>query len=266
VFALSKIVTLFVQPSSLALVALISGLWLSWQGRRSRWAARLAWGGAVFLLFAGIFPLGNILILPLEQRFAGAKAPGPGDRIDGIIILGGFEDGWVSAGRGSLTVNEAAERLTEGVRLAVAYPKAKIVFSGGVGTLWRPGEDATGPVQTYFRAMGIAAERIVLEGKSRNTQENGIYMAEMLQPKPAERWLLITSAYHMPRSVGVFRRAGFEVIAYPVDFRTRGVGDATRLFDSIPAGLMRLDLAVKEWVGLISYRLLGRTNELLPGP
>ena len=265
-FGFSKIAGFLVLPSSLAILAIFAGLCLSWRGARTVWSARLIWGGALFLLSAGIFPLGNVLILPLEQRFADVKPPAAIDKIDGIIILGGFEDGWVSAGRGMLAVNEAAERLTEGVRLALTYPTAKVVFSGGVGALLRPGVDATGPVQNYLRGMGIATSRIVLEGQSRNTLENALFTADLLKPKPGERWLLITSAYHMPRSVGLFRKAGFDVIAFPVDYRTRGPQDALRPFELIPAGFMRLDLAVKEWVGLIAYRLLGRTDELLPGP
>lgn len=68
----------------------------------------------------------------------------------------------------------------------------------------------------------------------------------------------------MPRAVGVFRAAGFDVTAYPVDYRTRGWGDALRPFDSIPAGLARLDRAAKEWIGLLAYALTGRTNALFP--
>lgn len=264
-FTLSKIITFFLQPSTLALSAILAGLVLTRMRRATRLAGLLSWGGALFVLAAGLLPLGNWLVLPLEQRFADTKSPQPGDRVDGIIILGGFEDGWVTAGRGSLHVNMAAERLTEGVRLARAFPDARIVFTGGSGTLWRKGEVATGPVSDYLQSLGIAPERIVLEGKSRNTHENAVYTKELLDPKPGERWILVTSAYHMPRAMGVFRKEGFDVIPYAVDYRTRGPEDATRLFDSVPAGFMRSDLAVKELVGLVSYWLMGRTSELLPG-
>jgi uncharacterized SAM-binding protein YcdF (DUF218 family) len=265
-FTLSKIIGFLVLPSSLAVMATVAGLLLQSRGSRPRLARRLTWGGVLLLAIAGIVPAGNWLILPLEQRFAGVAQPQPGDRIDGIIILGGFEDGWVTAGRGHLTINEAGERLSEGVRLARMFPAARVVFSGGAGTVFRPGAEATTSVADYFRDMGIGAGRVVLEGASRNTHENALFMADLLRPRDAERWILITSAYHMPRSVGLMRASGFAVVPYPVDFRTRDAGDALRLFESIPAGLQRLDLAAKEWLGLVSYRLLGRTGELLPGP
>ena len=87
-----------------------------------------------------------------------------------------------------------------------------------------------------------------------------------MPPKPGERWLLVTSAWHMPRSMGSFRAAGFPVTAYPVDYRTRGGEDARRGFLHTSEGLRRLDLMVKEWLGLLAYRLSGRTDALFPAP
>lgn len=265
-FVASKVAGLLMQPSTLATIALAAGLVLLRRGRRPRLAACLAWGALAYLVVCGFLPVGNVLLLPLEQRFAGVAAPEPGERIAGIVILGGFEDAWVSAGRAGLAVNETAERLTEGLRLAWRHPEAKVVFTGGVGGLWPGGLDATGPVGAFLREAGIAQERIVLEGRSRNTIENARFTADLVKPEAGQRWLLVTSAYHMPRAVGLFRRAGFDVTAYPVDFRTRGPGDVTRPFERIPAGLQRLDLAAGEWVRLIAYRLLGRIDEVLPGP
>jgi uncharacterized SAM-binding protein YcdF (DUF218 family) len=89
---------------------------------------------------------------------------------------------------------------------------------------------------------------------------------DLVAPKPGERWLLVTSAFHMPRSIGVFRAIGFEVEAYPVDWRTRGWVDVRWPFEKLSAGLARTDVAVHEWVGLIAYRLSGRITELLPSP
>jgi len=265
-FTLSKILTAFFIPSTLAVVAIAVGLWLLMRGTRRRLGARLAIGGLAFLVIAGIVPVGNALILPLEQRFAAVPAPDSQEKFAGIIILGGFEDGLVSAARGALAVNESAERLTQGLRLALKHPEAKIVFTSGVGGLWPGGIDATQPVAAYFNDVGIPTSRLVLEGKARNTQENATFTAEMLGLNHGERWVLVTSAYHMPRAVGIFRKNGFDVIPYPVDYRTRGAEDLGRLFESLPAGLQRTDLAVKEWAGLIAYRLMGRIDEIFPGP
>jgi uncharacterized SAM-binding protein YcdF (DUF218 family) len=265
-FTLSKVLTALLLPSSLAALAIAVGLWLLTRGARRRLGAKLAIGGLAYLMVAGIVPVGNALILPLEQHFAGVERPKAEDRIDGIIILGGFEDGWVSAGRGGLAVNESAERLTEGLRLARQHPEAKVVFTGGVGGLWPGGLEATRAVAAFLRDAGIEEDRLVLEGRSRNTQENVLYTAELISRNPGDRWVLVTSAYHMPRSVGIFRKHGFDVIPYPVDYRTRGVEDLRRLFESIPAGLQRTDLAVKEWAGLIAYRLMGRIDSIFPAP
>jgi uncharacterized SAM-binding protein YcdF (DUF218 family) len=265
-FTLSKLLTALFLPSTLAVLAIAGGAWLLLRGTRRRLGARLAVGGLAFLVIAGIVPIGNAIILPLEQRFAGVEKPKAGDRIEGIIILGGFEDGWVSAGRGGLAVNESAERLTEGLRLAREHAEAKIVFTGGVGRMWGGDLEATGAVAAFLRDAGIDASRLVLEGKSRNTQENAVYTAEILGRDPGTRWVLVTSAFHMPRAVGLFRKQGLDVVPYPVDYRTRGVEDLRRPFESIPAGLQRTDLAVKEWLGLLAYRLMGRIDDIFPEP
>jgi uncharacterized SAM-binding protein YcdF (DUF218 family) len=88
----------------------------------------------------------------------------------------------------------------------------------------------------------------------------------LVDPKPGERWLLVTSAWHMPRSIGIFRRVGFTVEPWPVDYRTADAWDLLRLFDAPADGLKRLDTATREWVGLLIYRLTGRTDALFPAP
>ena len=117
-----------------------------------------------------------------------------------------------------------------------------------------------------MEALGVAHDRITAEEQSRNTIENAVFSRLIADPKPGERWLLVTSAYHMPRAIAVFRAAGFLVEAYPVDWRTRGPVDAMRLFGSLSEGLGRTDAAIHEWIGLLAYRLAGKTTELFPAP
>ena len=117
-----------------------------------------------------------------------------------------------------------------------------------------------------LESLGVAKGRVVAEDKSRNTVENARFSRELAQPKPGERWLLVTSAYHLPRAVGIFRKAGFPVEAYPVDWRTRGTGDALRPFPTMGEGLRRTDTAMREWIGLAAYWVTGQTSELFPGP
>ena len=114
--------------------------------------------------------------------------------------------------------------------------------------------------------MFLARSRIVAESKSRNTVENAVFSKLLAMPQPNERWLLVTSAYHMPRAIGAFRHVGFAVEAYPVDWRTRGWRDAAMPFDRLSAGLDRTDVAIHEWIGLIAYRLSGRSSTLFPAP
>jgi uncharacterized SAM-binding protein YcdF (DUF218 family) len=261
--AASKILFFIFQPSSLAVIAILVGLVLARTHQRS--GLRLIAIGFAWIVIAGFLPLGNALVLPLEERFGPREPSPPQGNVTGIIILGGFEDGWVTAGRGGLAVNEAAERLTEGLRVARLLPKTKVIFTGGVGALFDDAE-AGASVRNYLIDAGVAPERIVIENASRNTYENAVFTRDLVKPSPQERWLLITSAYHMPRAVGVFRQVGFSVIPFPVDFRTRDVGDLLRPFARIGEGLERTDLAAKEWIGLVAYRLTGRSAALFPGP
>ena len=111
----------------------------------------------------------------------------------------------------------------------------------------------------------MPASRLVLEDKSRNTEENAVFTKRLVDPKPGERWLLVTSAWHMPRSVGAFRRAGWEVLPWPVDYRS-GASYGETLENSLPDKLGNLDGAVHEWLGMLGYRLMGRSATLFPGP
>jgi len=85
-------------------------------------------------------------------------------------------------------------------------------------------------------------------------------------PGASDPWLLVTSAAHMPRAVGVFRREGFYIQPYPVDWRTRGREDWAVPFRWASSGLARVDAAAHEWVGLVVYYLTGRTLTLFPAP
>lgn len=265
-FYLTKILGLLAMPSTLAVLATAAGLWLAGRDGAARAGRRLIAAGLAALLVAGFLPLGNALLWPLEERFSAQKDADLQGPYAGIILLGGFEDGWVSSGRGQLTVNESAERLIEGLRLARLRPEAKVIFSGGVAQVWQPGAGALEPLRRTLLESGIGADRIVLEGASRNTAENAAFTKAMLNPEPGARYLLVTSAYHMPRAMGLFRKAGFDVEAYPVDYRLKDAGDLLRLFDRIPAGLQRTDLAAGEWLGLFAYWTTGRIDSLWPAP
>lgn len=259
----SKVLWFCLQPSGLLLLLLLAGAVLLWTRYRKagRW---LVVASALFLLVAGISPLSTWLTLPLEERFA--RADLSGREIDGIIVLGGVEDARVATGRHTHAINETAERITEAAALAQRFPRAKVVFTSGAiryRGVRATGADAAGVI---FRDLGIAADRLIAESASHNTWDNAVYTKALAQPKPGERWLLVTSANHMPRSIGVFRKVGFPVEPWPVDYRTASRRDVWRPFYTPTEGLRRLELAVHEWIGLAAYWMMGRSDDLFPGP
>jgi uncharacterized SAM-binding protein YcdF (DUF218 family) len=258
-FVLSKLFGFFAIPSNLVILIGIGGLLLmpTRFARAGRW---FAFTSLVVLAILGFSPVGNALIIPLENRFPpwDAKRGAP----DGIIVLGGAING---AGPGDeVMLNEGAERLTVVPELARDYPNARILFSGGSSALIDDGDAEAKFALRLLESLGVARGRIILEDHSRNTVENALYSKAIVQPKPGERWLLVTSAYHMPRAIGVFRKAGFPVEPYPVDWRTRGVEDALYPFATMSEGLRQTDTAVHEWIGLAVYWLTGRSSEVFP--
>jgi uncharacterized SAM-binding protein YcdF (DUF218 family) len=262
-FILSKILGFFAAPSNLFISIGVLGLLLLFT-RFTRLASWLVVTSLVLLAIAGLSPLGNALILPLEDRFPpwdpshGAPA--------GIVVLGGAISPGVSDARDSVGLDEAAERITATAELARRYPDARIIFSGGSGSLLEhDGPEAPFAVRELL-ALGVAHDRIIAEEQSRNTIENAAFSRLLANPKPGERWLLLTSAYHMPRAMAAFRAVEFPVEAYPVDWRTRGWVDVQRGFPTLSEGLRRTDAATREWVGLVVYRLTGRSAQLLPRP
>ena len=262
-FAFSKTFGFFTVPSNaLMLLAALGAALMATRFKRA--GRRLAVSGIALLAVAGFLPLGNALMLPLEQRFppwdAARGAP------DGIVVLGGAIGPAMSAARGEPALNESAERMTAVVELARRFPRARIVFSGGDASLLGDQPSEAPFALELLQSFGIPRQRIELEGASRNTYENAGFTRALVKPKSGERWLLVTSAHHMPRSIGCFRRAGFAIEAYPVDWRTRGRPDLFRPFGSAAAGLARTDAAAREWIGLFAYWLTGRTAELFPGP
>ena len=225
---------------------------------------KLAATTLILLALAAFSPLGNLLLYPLESRFP-PWDPSRGAP-DGIIVLGGSVDTDLSAAHHTPVVPHAADRLFASAELARRYPNARIVFTGGTANLVATDAREADYSAPILENLGIPKDRLILERNSRNTWENAIFTKQLVRPKPGERWLLVTSAFHMPRSMGIFRTAGFDVEAYPVDWRM-GARDDLFSFTNIGAdGLGRTDVAVREWIGLVAYRLMGRTGELLPGP
>lgn len=261
-FAVTKVLGFIAAPSNALMIVGLIGLAALLLGARGIGAAAASTAILGYAVF-GLTPVANLIILPLEERFPRAAAdPAP----HGLIVLGGSFDTVVSEARGAIALTDAAERMTEVAELARRWPAARIVFSGGSNAVIYEGANEAETAARMFESFGVARDRLILEDRSRNTVENARLTRDLVRPKPGERWLLVTSAYHMPRAVGCFRAAGFPVEAWPVDYRTRGWADASRFFPSVSGGLRRADIAVREWVGLVAYWLLGYVTDPLPRP
>ncbi len=262
-FVASKIYWYFASPITfLILVGLLGALFArSRFGRGAQAASAIA---LLILLTAAVTPLGFLLIWPLETRFPQAPPDMPAPY--GVIILGGAVNGPMTLARHQPTYDEG-ERVVEAAHLAQLYPQARIVFSGGNGmVLGGPSSEAEA-AQMLLIQLGVDPARITLENRSRNTEENARFSAALLHPEPSQRWLLVTSAYHMPRSMGLFEKAGFNVVAYPVGFRTFPAPMEPVPWEMFPTRNLRaFELALREWMGLVAYRLTGRIDALFPGP
>jgi uncharacterized SAM-binding protein YcdF (DUF218 family) len=262
-FLIGKLAFLLLRPSNLLLliaVAGVVGLLL-----RRRFGAPLVGVAVAAMAVCTLVPVGLWLAVPLENRFP----PPPGDpaRVDGIIVLGGGIDGRITQARGQPSFGATMERFAAIPELARRYPGARILFTGGVA--WGGGSGAypeAAVIARFLVGQGVPDGRVLLEDQARSTRANAMLTLRLARPQPGERWLLVTSAMHMPRSIGVFRRAGWpELRPWPVDYRSTGrfewLGEP-----SLGQRLTELDLAAYEWWGLLYYRWLRYTDAIFPGP
>ena len=256
-FIVAKVLAWLTEPGTVLVFLILVGLVLA-DIFRWRWGRWLAWLGVLGLVAIAMLPVDNWLAAPLEDRFP--PVHDMPTRVDGIIVLGGAVDPDMTARHGMPALGDAAERVTTFVTLARRYPDARLVFSGGTGRLYggRPEADAAAQL---FGDLGLDVGRIVLERQSRDTYENAVESMRLVAPKPGENWILITSAMHMPRAVGIFRHVGWPVLPWPVGYKSG---------EWHPGGLTgelhNLDIASHEWIGLAVYYVMGRTDALFPGP
>ncbi len=260
-FVLSKLIWIVLQPGNVFIAALIGSVAMLWTGWRR--AGRLILS---FLLVAGvaiaILPIGTWLITPLEDRFPAAEPPA---RVDGIIVLGGALNPSITRARGQPTVNGNTERLLAFVELAGRYPEARLVFTGGSGSIFQQEFKEADVARQVFRQVGLDLDRVVFERASRNTYENATLSRDMVRPGPDEVWLLVTSARHMPRAWGAFEKANWPTIPYPVDYTTKG-GYRFALGLNFGAGLNSLSSGLRGWIGLMYYYVTGRIENPFPAP
>lgn len=264
-FGLSKILGVLTDPMLLITLALLSAWWLGRGRRDPRGRAATGIVGVVACLLVAIaaLPLADWVAAPLENRFP--TSPELPAHVDGVIVLGGATAPVIGASRGRPELTAAADRLFALLELTRLHPEARVVVTGGSGLLLEQELTEDVPTRAILREMGIPDDRVVVENRSRNTRENAVFSREALGGNIDGTWVLVTSAGHMPRSVGVFRRIGWSVIPYPVDYRTGGKAVHVPHLD-LMGDMVVFSGALREWVGLVAYHLRGWTDAWFPAP
>ncbi len=249
-FFLSKLAGALTTPGNWAIGVLLAALWMTVSrrppGRVLSWAVRFA---CVFLLAVWALPVDWVFLKSLEHMVPAAPLPA---HVDGIIVLGG----WAATNPEALGVNDATERFIEGVGLARRYPAAKLVFTGGSADPFRQDIGEFTSVRLALDRIGFPMDRVVVEERSRDTWENAVLSKQLVKPGPDEVWILVTSAFHMPRSMAVFRKVGWKVLPYPCDYRTGSVLQWSGR--SFLERIDKIDIAAHEWVGFLGYWAIGR--------
>lgn len=249
---MTNLVWSVLKPSHLLLYGLVFGVVFG----STRVGRRVLTASAVALVLSVVLPVGDHLLAGLEERF---PSPASLERVDGIVVLAGSEAAKLSLVHGHPQFENFTDRLTTFLILANRYPEARLVHAGGSAM---PEKNQSAPARDLILGSGIDPRRVTFEAESGNTCESARAVDELVRPRPDEVWVLVTTAGHVPRSVACFRAVRWDVTAFPTDFKADTSFEA---FDVVRR-LNVLDYATHEWLGLLYYRLLGRTDTLFPAP
>ncbi len=256
----SDLTWLLLQPSNIVFILILLSLILLLLGA-IRLGRNLLLFTAICTALPALLPIADVIAQPLENRLQ-APTPLP-NQVEGILVLGGSVNWEVSQSRQMLTVNEGAERMMAAAALAERYPNAKLVFTGLFREIIPNEFNANSSNNSFFSGPEYTNRQISYLGNARSTYEEALVAVQSLNPQAGERWLLVTSAYHMPRAYLSFKAQGWTVIPYPVDYRHTGK-IAIKPSLRVMSQLNDLDDFVREWGALIMYRQLGRTESFLP--
>jgi uncharacterized SAM-binding protein YcdF (DUF218 family) len=250
-FVMSKLFWLIFAPLTFITLLICVGGAL----RRLRAGRMLCGTGIVLLALLGFLPIGHDMLATLENKFPEmANFP---KKVDGIIVLGGAIELRTSVARHQVQLNENAPRITEMIYLAKLYPDAKIVFTGGDGNLSKTSSNESIELYNLLKDIGFNPSRILFEGESRNTFENMQFSKDLVKPKEGETWILVTSAYHMPRSYAIFTSNGWNVLPYTAGYFTDGTLRFTPNLEVL-GNMYKFQVAAKEIIGIMAYTLTGK--------
>ncbi len=260
-FMFSKIFWIVFSPDSILVLLLVLCLFFFWF-KTPKKALILLHFIVVSSILITFLPMGKWLLYPLETQFLPTRdLP---EKIDGIIVLAGSERLFLTQYWQQVETNGAAERYIAFIHLIKKFPNAKHVFTGGIGRLNQNGVNSTDVARKLFSELQLNTQKIIFEDKSRNTFENAVRTKELVNPRLNEQWILITSASHMPRSMGIFYKLGWKVIPYPVDHKVHPER-LLRMSPNFSGNLNDLKTALYEWIGLAAYYITGKTISFLPG-
>lgn len=253
-FFLAKLLAFLTQPLAWVLTLLALGLLLPERWRRAGTA--LLWSALAVLLLQGWEPLPDALLRRLEARH---PAPAPLDlrRYAGVIVLGGaLESSYVWQGHAQPALNGAAERMTAALPLLQRAPELKLLFTGGEGELLAGALTEAERARRFYASLGVDPQRLIFESASRTTYENAVLSASLPGVDKTRPWLLLTSAWHMPRALATFEKSGWNVVPWPTDYRAGLQTPWTQY--SLAGGAVKWHTALHEILGLWVYRLSGR--------
>ncbi|HEX5697145.1 MAG TPA: YdcF family protein [Rhodoferax sp.] len=251
-FIAAKLLAFLTQPPAWVAMLMVGAMLCL--RRRPKMSQGLGWTAITLLLLIGWEPLPDALLRRLESRHPALPAATDLKAYAGVVVLGGaLEPAYVWTQPGQSALNDAAERMTEVLPLLRRQPGLRVLFTGGEGELFGTSLSEAARAEQFFTSQGIPAQQLLYESASRTTFENALLGKTVPGVNPAQPWLLLTSAWHMPRAMATFSKTGWKVTAYPVDFRTGQHTPWTQY--SMDKGARKWKLALHEWLGLLAYRL-----------
>lgn len=250
-FFLSKIFAALFLPVTLFFLFLLFVFWRRLEGR-TRQRCLIVWAIAWFCSTS----FGSGLIMrPLENRYEAPVAEKM-NKVDVVVVLGGMIDANTLRG-GRPEFHDAVDRLTAALELVLKRRADYILISGGSGLMLQGGLREGDVLKDYLVSLGFPKEKILAERSSRNTRENAVESLKIIQEKKFKSAVLVTSAFHMPRSVRCFKKVGLEVIPFPVDFKAADHSTFPESFFPSAQGIGDFATAVRELVGLLAYKVSG---------